>query len=48
MKKLIIYSIVIAALCLSCNTSQYKYIEVSLPDLTSKPDGTYRGEQDFK
>ena len=49
MKKLIIlFLILIIALCVSCNTSQYRYLEVSLPDITNKPDGTYRGEQDFK
>ena len=33
--------------CLSCKTSEYKQIETTLPVLTGKVDGTYRGEQDF-
>jgi len=38
-------AILIAALCLSCSSSQYKNMQVSLPDLKAKADGTYRGEQ---
>ena len=37
----------IAALCVSCSTSKYKNMQASLPDLTNKADGVYRGEQDF-
>ena len=40
-------SLVVLALCVSCNTSLYRDIAVSLPDLTNKASGTYRGEQDF-
>ena len=35
-------------LCISCNTSQYKEMQVSLPDITAKANSTYRGEVDFK
>ena len=37
----------IAASGISCSTSEYTNIQVSLPDLSGKNDGTYRGEQNF-
>ena len=47
-KKYFLYVLAIALLCVSCNTSQYKEMQVSLPDISAKTDGTYRGEVDFK
>ncbi|MCL2721342.1 MAG: FMN-binding protein [Treponema sp.] len=46
--KYLLYSLVVAFLCISCNTSQYKEMQVSLPDITAKTNGTYRGEVNFK
>ena len=39
--------LIITALLVSCSSSQYKNMQISLPDLTNKADGTYRGEADF-
>ena len=39
----ILGSLAILVLLFSCSTSQIKSIEASLPDLSGKPDGTYRG-----
>ena len=47
MKKIFLICFAVAVLCVSCNTSQYKEMQVLLPDLTDKADGTYRGEVDF-
>ena len=48
MKKIfVIGSLVILALCLSCSTSKYKNLKASLPELSYKADGIYRGEQNF-
>ena len=33
-----------AVLCVSCSTNRFAEIQASLPDLTNKADGTYRGE----
>jgi len=35
--------LVIAALCISCSTSHIKDIQASIPDMSGKPDGVYRG-----
>jgi len=39
---------VVAILFFSCSSSQYKNMEASLPDLTQKADGSYRGEANFQ
>jgi len=39
----ILGSLVILAFCISCSTSQIKGIQATLPDLSGKADGTYRG-----
>lgn len=46
--KYFLYTLAIIMLCVSCNTSQYKEMQVSLPDISTKADGTYRGEVDFE
>ena len=46
MKKLtVLVLFAAAALFASCSTSRIRDIQVALPDLTNKADGTYRGEQ---
>jgi len=47
-KSAVIFLFVLAAICASCSTSQYRDIHVLMPDLADKSDGIYRGEQDFK
>ena len=44
-KHIVLVLFVIPALMASCSTSRIRVIQVTLPDLTSKTDGTYRGEQ---
>jgi len=44
---LILVLLACTALCVSCSSSQYKNMRSSLPDLSSKADGSYRGEADF-
>ena len=34
----------LAVLCVSCSSNKIRDIEVELPDLTNKTDGTYHGE----
>ena len=46
--KFFLFTLAIMVLCISCNTNQYKEMQVSLSDITAKADGTYRGEVDFK
>ena len=46
-KPLVLMTLAIMNIFISCNTSQYTDIQAFLPDLSNKSDGTYRGEQDF-
>jgi len=46
--KYLLFSLAMIFLFISCNTSQYKEMQASLPDISTKADGTYRGEVDFK
>ena len=48
MKKTILLSLLIfLALCISCSSSQYKSMQMTLPDLAVKANGVYHGEADF-
>ena len=48
MRKLIVLLLfAILAFFISCSSSQYKNMQITLPDLSIKTDGTYRGEANF-
>ena len=46
-KSTIIFPLILIALLISCST-QYKNLQASLPDLTEKNDGAYRGFYDLE
>ena len=44
-KRLLAAAVILAALLIGCTTA-YKSLQASLPDISGKPDGVYRGEYD--
>ena len=47
MKGSFVFFFLMVMLLVSCNSTSFKEIEASLPDMTGKPDGVYRGSYDL-